>query len=123
MKFKMKSSDVTYQLSFVMIKFAGYIFFSVRPTNDWLIEFYQSRLDYFLFVASFVFSIYAASGGGYHTVDFKLRSTILNIGTTILWRASVFSVLVSKIFNAFYIRKVFKIMKDFKWMDREVKPK
>lgn len=120
MKFNSTKPDASYELIFFFAKVSGYAFFSIRRIGNGAIEFCQTWLDYFIFIISVTSSVYAASGNAIQVFDIKLRSTILNIGLLVFWEASLICMIVTKVNNYLYVRTCFKILTDFKWMDKEV---
>lgn len=117
---EMKFSDAAYTFSFRMVKMSGYAFFSVRKTNNGSFEFYQSWRDYTIAAASILFSLYSVFGGITKSFDIDLKSVILNVGMMAFFQIAIIGTLVTKVNIFLDARVCFKILNEFKWIDRLV---
>ena len=120
MKLDFKTSDVSHKLSFYALKVSGYAFFSIKTKPDNGFEFFQSKSDYVIFLVSFLFSLLAFVMGASSIINLRLQSPVMNMGTPMIWRTSMFSFLVTKIVFISNARKTFEIMQNLQWMDRQV---
>lgn len=118
----MKFSNAAYNFSFWMIKLSGYAFYTIRKLKNGNIKFYQSWLDYLAAAISVTFSIYAVFGGLHKSFDLNLKSTILEIGMMAFFQIAIVGTMVAKVNNFLYARKCFRILLDFQWIDRMVRP-
>lgn len=116
----MKFSNAAYSFSFRMIKLSGYAFYSIRKLKYGNVEFYQSWLDYLVATLSFTFSIYSLLGGLAKSFDLDLKSAILKIGMMAFFQIAILGTIVTKFSNFLDARVCFRILRDFKCIDRMV---
>lgn len=120
MKLENGNSDSAYNLSYKILRFSGFIFFTIKATADKAIEYHQAWSDYAIFIVSFVFSLVMFLWGTSDPFNLQLQSTVMKMGTNILWGASAMSVVITKIIQITRGRKVFNIFLDLKWFDQQV---
>ena len=53
-------------------------------------------------------------------MNLNLKSVILEMLSDLLFRLSMYSIVVAKITNKIHSKKAFEIFRDLKWMDRKV---
>lgn len=121
MKSNAKFSDDGYKFSFWLVKASGYTFFSVRNTKDGNVEFYRTWTDYLAFVLSFSFSFISVFCGVYRSFEIELKSAILGIGLTSFFQIAIINTVFTKVTNFLYSRRSFRIIYEFKWIDRLVR--
>lgn len=120
MKLDFTSSDLSYNTSITILKLSGFLFFTVVTTPEGLTEFRQFWSDYASFLISISFSIYIAFCSESSDLNFKRKSTILNLGTEFLWKISLFSILLTKIILLISARQGFNVVRLAKLIDRQV---
>lgn len=120
MKFlELFSSETTYKVGVFVMKISGFIFFTVKR-NASGIKYYQSFLDYSIFLVSILFSLSMFVLDNTHKLNIEIKSSILDIGTVMLLKISLVSILATKLINIFGSRKVFSILKNFERIDKKV---
>lgn len=115
-----KLYDFVVRATTFIAKLSGFWFLSIKSLSNGTIVCHQTRIDYVVFALSLTFSLLTASIGSNETLNVKIKSTILNLGTMFLWKMTLYSIIVTKIVNFIAGRSVFNILQDFKWMDRQV---
>lgn len=119
MKLDFRTSDFFYNLSYNILRFSGFLFFSMERLGS-AIRFHQSWMDYAWFAISFSFSLTSLIGGISFRKKLQLQSTIMDIAPSILWKASMISILSTKIINFTRARSLYEIIMNLKWFDQEV---
>lgn len=114
------TADFLYKSSALMIKISGYSFISIKLKKNGESQIFRQRSDYAIFILSLLFSFYIFYLSNVHKAFFELESTILNLGTYILWQVSVASIIVTKFINLLKGPRAMSIIVDFKWIDRKV---
>lgn len=115
-----KFYDRAYNLSFRIVKMSGYAFYSVREAHDGSLELYQTRLDYVKFAVSILFSTYTVFGGVAKSFELKLKSAILSTVMMAFFQIFLIGSVMAKVNSFLYAQKSFKILSEFKWIDRMV---
>lgn len=115
-----KLYDFVVRATTFIAKLSGFWFLSIKKLSNGTIICHQTRIDYIVFALSLTFSLLTASIGSNESLNVKIKSTILNLGTMFLWKMTLYSIIVTKIVNFIAGRSVFNILQDFKWMDRQV---
>lgn len=117
---KSKFRDRAYNLSHRIVKTSGYAFHSIRSTTDGNIEFYRSWLDHLVFLASIMFSLYTVFGGVAKSFELNLKSAILDMAMMAFFQIFIIGTVLAKLNSFFFAQKSFKIVFEFKWIDRMV---
>ena len=120
MKLDYKNPNTCYKISFVILKFSGYLFYSIKTNEDNSIEFYQGWSDYAIFLFSFLVTLWTFFRGATNNLSLKLQSPALNLGMPILWEAFIISMLITKVISVTRGRSSFNILMNFKWFDEQV---
>lgn len=109
-----------YNLSLLILKLSGFIFFTIKVSSNNILECHRLFFDYLAFFVSFSFSCYAYRTGSNINTTNRLKSTVLNLGTRILWNVSMLSIIITKFVNMIACQHGFKIFVDLKWFDHQV---
>ena len=120
MKLDFRSSENSYNLCFIILKLSGFAFFSIRTIPENIVEFYQSGSDYVILVFSILYSFMACFVDGGKSLKTKLQSPVMDMGTPLLWKTMILSMATTRIVHSIHGRKLFGIITNFKWLDREV---
>ena len=113
------SSKTSYKLGFLVLKISGYVFFTVDYSLN-QVKFRQTWTDQGIFIISFVFNIVLFVLGIQTSLNIEIRSVILFIGTNILYKASLFTLVCTKFINFIGCQKAFGIIKNFSRIDKKV---
>lgn len=114
------TADFLYESSALIMKISGYSFISIKLTKNGKSQIFRQRRDYAIFILSLLFSLYIFYLSNIEKAFFELESTILNLGTYILWEVSMTSIIVTKFVNLFKGPRAMSIIVDFKWIDQKV---
>lgn len=117
--FNVNSPELSYKLSVAITKISGFAFYSMKKCNE-KFKFFLSWRDYLILISSFSFSFYVFLNGAKTSFNFELKSTILNLGTIILWQVSMGGVIVTKVVNFVAGKRVMGVIPDFMWIDKKV---
>lgn len=114
------SSKTSYKLGFLILKISGYVFFTVDYSlNE--VKYRQTWTDKGIFIISFVFNIILFVLGIRTSLNIEIRSVILFIGTNILYKISLFTLVCTKLINFIGCQKAFGIIRNFLRIDKKVR--
>lgn len=116
----LRTSENIFKFNFALVKFSGYIFYSVKKVGKKL-TFKRSFFDVIWLCFSFAFSSVVYSKAQTRNFNENLRSTNLSQGVGVLYRLFILSLFFTKCFNFLVQTRSFEIVKDFYWILEEVK--
>lgn len=117
---RLRTSESSFRLNFALVKFSGYIFYSVEKVGKKLIA-KRSLLDILIFCVSLSFHFIVYNKTRSRDFNKNLSSTNLAEGVGILYNSFILSQLFTKCFNFFTQISSFKIVKAFYWIEKKVK--
>jgi hypothetical protein len=105
---------------YLILKLSGYGFFTVTSFVDG-IKYRRTWPDCAFFVTSFFITFCVFAFGGTVSSSAEVQSMILLIGTKILFKTSLLSILCTKAVNFIGRRKAFDILKNFETIEKKVR--
>lgn len=113
------TSDTSYKVGVFSLKLCGFGFFTVKRSINGL-KYHQSVFDVAVFLVSISFSLSLLMLERNRDLRLEVKSVILNAGTSILFKLSLLSIVVTKCINMFWSRKFFNVLKILARIDKKV---
>lgn len=117
-----KIFDQAYQLTLIVLKCSGFVFFSIETTKaNKSLKFKRTKFDSILFILSFSFSIFAYFNVGGRSINANLKAAILGYGTIFVFKMVLLSVVYSKCYIFVNAKEIFGIVEGMKQIETKVK--